>query len=104
MVIKITDESIKEVLKTDKLIVIDFYADWCNPCKVISPIIEEISELYKNEIMVGKLDVDNNDDSASKYEVRNIPLVLFIKNNKILDKIVGVVPKEVFIDKVNKLK
>lgn len=104
MVVKITDESIKEVLKTDKLVVIDFYADWCNPCKVVSPIIEEISELYKDEIIVGKLDVDNNDDSALEYEVRSIPLIVFIKNNKILDKIIGVVPKEIFIDKVNKLK
>jgi len=103
MALQITDANIEEVLKTDQLVVIDFWAEWCGPCKMVGPIIEQISEEFKERVTVGKLDVDNNDDTTSKYGIRNIPTVLFIKNGEVVDKVVGAGPKNMFTDKINKL-
>ncbi|MEA4916773.1 thioredoxin [Proteiniphilum sp.] len=103
MALQITDASLDSVLDTDKLVVIDFWAEWCGPCKMIGPIIEEIGEEYKDKIVVGKLNVDDNDDTTAKYGIRNIPTVLFIKNGKVVDKLVGAGPKTLFTDKINKL-
>ncbi|MBK5194952.1 MAG: thioredoxin [Proteiniphilum sp.] len=103
MALQITDANIEEVLKTDQLVVIDFWAEWCGPCKMVGPIIEQISEEYKERVTVGKLDVDNNDDTTSKYGIRNIPSVLFIKNGEVVDKVVGAGPKNMFTDKIDKL-
>ncbi len=83
--------------------VIDFWAEWCGPCKMIGPIIEEISSEYGDKIVVGKVDVDNNDDLTSQYGIRNIPTVLFIKGGNVVDKLVGAAPKSTFTDKINKL-
>lgn len=103
MALQITDATINEVLQTDKLVVIDFWAEWCGPCKMVGPIIEQISEEYKDKVVVGKLDVDNNDDTTSRYGIRNIPTVLFIKNGEVVDKVVGAGPKNMFTDKIEKL-
>jgi thioredoxin 1 len=103
MALQITDTNIEEVLKTDQLVIIDFWAEWCGPCKMVGPIIEQISEEYKERVTVGKLDVDNNDDTTSKYGIRNIPTVLFIKNGEVVDKVVGAGPKNMFTDKIDKL-
>src|SRR5690554_847936 len=103
MALQITDANIEEVLKTDQLVIIDFWAEWCGPCKMVGPIIEQISEEYKESVTVGKLDVDNNDDTTSKYGIRNIPTVLFIKNGEVVDKVVGAGPKNMFTDKIDKL-
>lgn len=103
MALQITDANIEEVLKTDQLVIIDFWAEWCGPCKMVGPIIEQISEEYKERVTVGKLDVDNNDDTTSKYGIRNIPTILFIKNGEVVDKIVGAGPKNMFTDKIEKL-
>ncbi len=103
MALQITDATINEVLQTDKLVVIDFWAEWCGPCKMVGPIIEQISEEYKEKVVVGKLDVDNNDDTTSKYGIRNIPTVLFIKNGEVVDKVVGAGAKNLFTDKIDKL-
>lgn len=101
MALQITDATLEEVLQTDKLVVIDFWAEWCGPCKMIGPIIEEVSEEYKDKVIVGKVDVDSNDEAATKYGIRNIPTILFIKNDEIVDKVVGVTPKELLIEKIN---
>ena len=101
MALQITDATLEEVLQTDKLVVIDFWASWCGPCKMIGPTIEEVSEEYKDKVVVGKVDVDNNDEAAAKYGIRNIPTILFIKNGEIVDKVVGVIPKELLIEKIN---
>ena len=101
MALQITDATLEEVLQTDKLVVIDFWASWCGPCKMIGPIIEEVSEEYEDKVIVGKVDVDNNDEAAAKYGIRNIPTILFIKNGEIVDKVVGVVPKKSLIEKIN---
>lgn len=101
MALQITDATLEEVLQTNKLVVIDFWASWCGPCKMIGPIIEEVSEEYEDKVIVGKVDVDNNDEAAAKYGIRNIPTILFIKNGEIVDKVVGVVPKKSLIEKIN---
>jgi thioredoxin 1 len=103
MALQITDATINEVLQTDKLVVIDFWAEWCGPCKMVEPIIEQISEEYKEKVVVGKLDVDNNDETTSKYGIRNIPTVLFIKNGTVVDKVVGAGSKNLFTEKIDKL-
>lgn len=103
MALQITDASLDSVLDTDKLVVIDFWAEWCGPCKMIGPIIDEISEEYKEKIVVGKVNVDDNDDTTGKYGIRNIPTVLFIKNGNVVDKVVGAGPKSLFTDKIDKL-
>lgn len=103
MALQITDATINEVLQTDKLVVIDFWAEWCGPCKMVGPIIEQISEEYKEKVVVGKLDVDSNDETTSKYGIRNIPTVLFIKNGTVVDKVVGAGSKNLFTEKIDKL-
>ncbi|OJV37800.1 MAG: thioredoxin [Bacteroidia bacterium 43-41] len=102
MALQITDATLNEVLATDKLVVIDFWAEWCGPCKMIGPIIEQLGEEYKDRVVVGKIDVDNNDEATSKYGIRNIPTVLFIKNGKIVDKVVGAGAKTLFAEKIEK--
>lgn len=104
MALQITDTTLDNVLNTDKLVIIDFWAEWCGPCKMVGPIIEEISEKYKDQVVVGKIDVDNNDGATSKYGIRNIPTVLFIKNGVVVDKLVGAAGKNVFVEKIEKLK
>jgi thioredoxin 1 len=103
MVLQITDETLDEVLKTDKPVVIDFWAEWCGPCRMVSPIIEQLAEEYKDKVIVGKVDVDENNEATTRYGIRNIPTVLFIKNGQVVDKIVGSADKRLFVDKINKL-
>ena len=85
MALVITDATLDEVLATDKLVIIDFWAEWCGPCKMIGPIIDQIGEEYADKVVVGKVDVDNNDDTTSKYGIRNIPTVLYIKDGKVVE-------------------
>ena len=102
MALQITDATLNEVLATDKLVVIDFWAEWCGPCKMAGPIIDQLSEEYKDRVVVGKIDVDNNDEATSKYGIRNIPTVLFIKNGEVVDKVVGAGAKTLFTEKMEK--
>jgi thioredoxin 1 len=104
MAVVLTDANFDEiVLKTDKLVLVDFWAEWCGPCRVIGPIVNEIGEDYKDRIMVGKLDVDSNPVVSAKYGIRNIPTVLFFKNGQVADKQVGAVPKGSLVNKVEAL-
>ena len=102
MALEITDATLEEVLKTDKLVVIDFWAEWCGPCKMVGPIIEELAKEYSDKAVVGKVDVDNNDETTTKYGIRNIPTTIFIKDGEIVDKIVGAGSKKSFAKKVEK--
>lgn len=95
MAIEFTDKNFQEeALDADELIVVDFWAEWCGPCKMISPIIEELSDEYSGKAKVGKVDVDQNSDISMKYGIRSIPTILFLKNGEVVDKQVGVTTKE----------
>jgi len=89
-----TDENFAtEVLQSDKPVLVDFWAVWCGPCKMIAPSVEELADEFEGKAKVGKLDVDNNQESAIKYGVRSIPTVLIFKDGKVHDSIIGAVPK-----------
>ncbi len=104
MALEITDANFEElVLKSDKPVVIDFWAVWCGPCRMVGPIVNEIGEDYKDTLVVGKVDVDNNPGISAKYGIRNIPTILFFKNGEVVDKQVGAVPKQVLVGKVEPL-
>jgi thioredoxin 1 len=104
MALEVNDSNFEEVVvKSDIPVLVDFWAEWCGPCRMIAPIIEEIAEQYKGKALVVKCDVDSSPNVAAKYSIRNIPTVLFFKEGKIADKQVGAVPKNSFLTKLNAL-
>ncbi|MFI3333592.1 MAG: thioredoxin [Rikenellaceae bacterium] len=103
MALTITKENFEELIAGDKPVVIDFWAEWCGPCRNIAPIIEELADEYEGKVAIGKCDVEENDDIVGKYGVRNIPTVIFIKNGELVDKQVGAASKDAFKAKIEKL-
>ena len=102
MALEITDASFEEVvLRSDKPVLVDFWAPWCGPCRMVSPIVDEISSEYEGRAIVGKVDVDANQEFAAKYGVRNIPTVLIFKNGEVVDKQVGAAPKNTYTSKID---
>ena len=103
MALEITDATFETVVaEKDKLIVVDFWATWCGPCQKVSPFIDELAQEYEGKAIIGKCDVDGNNDVVSKFGVRNIPTVIFLKNGELLDKMVGANPKSAFVEKIEK--
>src|ERR671920_79413 len=88
------------VLENDKLTVIDFWAEWCGPCRAISPVIEELSKEYAGKVNIGKVNVDNNPQLSINYGITSIPAILFVKEGKVVDKLVGAQPKSNFVKKI----
>lgn len=103
MVLEFTDGNIKEVIESGKPVVIDFWAEWCGPCRLVGPIIEELAEEYAGKAEIGKMNVDENVDTPSEYGIRNIPTVLFFKDGEVVDKQVGATQKAVFKAKLDAL-
>lgn len=92
-----------EVLKSEVPVLVDFYADWCGPCKMMGPVVEELAGEYEGRAKIGKLNVDNSDDIAAKYRVMTIPTIMVIKNGEVTDKFVGVQNKTKLMDALNKV-
>ncbi|MFT5215400.1 MAG: thioredoxin 1 [Glaciecola sp.] len=104
MALEITDATFEEVvLKSDKPVMVDFWAAWCGPCRMVGPIIDQISEEYADKAVVGKIDVDANQEFAAKFGVRNIPTVLIFQNGEVVGRQVGVAPKNAYTDAIDGL-
>jgi thioredoxin 1 len=104
MALEVNDKTFDEiVIKSEKPVIVDFWAEWCGPCRMIAPIIEELSKEFSGKATVVKCDVDDSPRVAAKYSIRNIPTVLFFKDGKVADKQVGAVPKNNFVNKLNAL-
>lgn len=104
MAIDVTEATFEEVvLKSEVPVIVDFWAVWCGPCRMVGPIVEEIGQEYDGKAKVVKVDVDNNPGIASQYGIRNIPTLLYYKNGQVVDKQVGAVPKQVIVNKLESL-
>jgi thioredoxin 1 len=104
MALEITDSNYEEIVgKSDKPVLLDLWAEWCGPCRMITPVINELFTEYEGRAIIGKVNVDNNPAITEKFSVRNIPTILFIKNGKVVDKQVGVAPKTVLENKLKAL-
>jgi len=103
MALVITDSNFDELLKSGKPLVVDFWAEWCGPCKMIGPILEDLSHEYEEKVIIGKLDVDDNNDVTTRYGIRNIPTILFFKDGVQVDKQVGATQKSVMAQKIEAL-
>jgi thioredoxin 1 len=92
-----------EVKKSEMPVMIDFWATWCGPCKMIAPHVEEASNIYSGKLKVGKIDVDNNQQIASQYSIMSIPAVMFFKNGAVVDQIIGAVPKKALFERIDRI-
>ncbi|MFW5753837.1 MAG: thioredoxin [Marinilabiliaceae bacterium] len=104
MKVEATDSNFEEeVLKSDKPVLVDFWAEWCGPCRMVGPIVDELAEEYDGKAVMAKMDVDSNPDTSVKFGIRNIPTILFFKNGEVVDKQVGAVPKATLASKLDAL-
>lgn len=102
MAIEVTDATFDEVvLKSDKPVMVDFWAAWCGPCRMVAPIMDQLTAEYSGKAVIAKVDVDANQEFAAKYGVRNIPTVLVFKNGEVVEKQVGVAPKATYAQKID---
>tara|TARA_B100000767_G_scaffold46319_1_gene40913 strand:- start:1001 stop:1318 length:318 start_codon:yes stop_codon:yes gene_type:complete len=102
MALEFTEENFESLaLKSDKLVMVDFWAEWCGPCRMVGPLVEELSKEYDGKAIVGKVNVDLHGGIAAQYGVRNIPTIVFLKNGELVDKVVGAVPKDQLAEKLD---
>ena len=103
MTIEVTDENFNEILSDGKPVVLDFWAEWCGPCRMVGPIIDELASDYQGRVVIGKVNVDENNEITTQFGIRNIPTILFFKEQLVVDKQVGVAQKIKFIEKIEQL-
>lgn len=103
MALQITDANFEELVNTGKPMVVDFWAEWCGPCRVVSPIIDELATEYEGKVIIGKVNTETDTEVVGLYGIRSIPTILFFKDGKMVDKIVGAVPKDTIISKIDAL-
>jgi thioredoxin 1 len=104
MALEATDGNFEElIINSDKPALVDFWAEWCGPCRMITPIVEELAEEFEGKAVIAKLNVDENTEVCSKYGIRNIPTILFFKGGEVVDKQVGATQKKVLVEKLNAL-
>ena len=95
---------VQEVLRGQKLVIVDFFATWCGPCKMMEPIIEKLAKTYEKDVKIGKLDVDENAETGMKYEIQSIPTIIFFKDGEMVDKLIGFQSEEMLKKKIESLK
>jgi thioredoxin 1 len=103
MALKITDESFRELIAGEVPVVVDFWAEWCGPCRMVGPLIEELASEYEGKAIIGKVNVDENDEIAGEYGIRSIPTILFFKNGELVDKHIGAAQKSLLESKLKAL-
>ena len=99
--VEITDSNFNEIVTKNDVVLVDFWAEWCGPCRMIAPMIEELANEYDGKAVIGKLDVDNNQESSIKFGLRSIPTLLVFKDGEMVDRHVGAVPKETLSSSIN---
>lgn len=104
MALEINNNNFEEITKSDKLVIIDFWATWCGPCRALSPIMDELSEEYKEDVIIGKCDTEENNDIAMQFGVRNIPMLVFLKNGEVVETLVGLQRKPDLVKLIDSLK
>ena len=103
MAAEFTDENIKDIINSGKPVVIDFWAEWCGPCRMVGPVVEELAKEYEGRVHIGKMNVDDNVETPETYGIRNIPTILFFKDGKLVDKQIGATQNAVLTTKVEAL-